>query len=255
MQNTYELYKKMGYWFLLLIPLVVAGFYQTYFSVFFDSRPSLLHIHFTLMALWIIILITQPFLIRYKKLSLHRVIGKASYVLVPLLLISCFFVMRFSYYRNLNDLNAQVSTGTLQLNGQSILQEAADFQRITVVYTLWLAIFYILAIINKRKSAIHARYMVGAALTMLGPTVDRILFFYGGQKAHLFGWVPIETVAFFLQILVLGSLLIIDYRNKRPQKVLWTCISIYLTGHLLYFIVENKAFWESFISFIMKPAP
>lgn len=55
------------------------------------------------MALWLIMLIAQPFLIKYKKLSWHRVLGKASYVLVPLILITAFLLIRNEYYRNLMD--------------------------------------------------------------------------------------------------------------------------------------------------------
>ena len=106
MQETSDLYKRaIAYWFLLLIPLIAWGFYHTYFSVFFQPHPSIIHLHFALMMMLATMFIVQPLLIRYKKLALHRMIGKISYVVVPLLLITGFFLIRFVYYRDLNGLN------------------------------------------------------------------------------------------------------------------------------------------------------
>jgi uncharacterized membrane protein len=102
MHKSYNVYYNLGYWFLLLIVLVFAGFYPSYFSTFFEPKSSILHIHFTLMTLWVAMLITQPFLIKYKKLAIHRMLGKISYVLVPLVLASAFFMIRYSYYNTQN---------------------------------------------------------------------------------------------------------------------------------------------------------
>jgi hypothetical protein len=91
MEKSYNIYHNLGYWFLFLILLVLAGFYSSYFLVFFQPTPSIIHIHFTLMTLWIVMLIVQPFLIKYKKVAIHRMLGKISYVLVPLVLDFWFF--------------------------------------------------------------------------------------------------------------------------------------------------------------------
>src|SRR5215813_8088804 len=107
MQKTYNIYNNLGYWFLfLLIALIPLGFYKSYFSVLLQPKPSIIHIHFTFMSLWIVTLITQPFLIKYKKFALHRVIGKISYVLVPCLLIAAWFMIRYSYYHFIENLRA-----------------------------------------------------------------------------------------------------------------------------------------------------
>jgi len=49
---------------------------------------SYIHFHAITMMLWVGMLITQAFLIRFKKRLLHRFIGKLSYGLVPVLIIS-----------------------------------------------------------------------------------------------------------------------------------------------------------------------
>src|SRR5688500_3805622 len=127
MQRSYNIYHNLGYWFLLLIVLVFAGFYTSYFTTLFDNHPPIIHIHFTLMMLWIAMLIAQPFLIKFKKFSIHRTLGKISYVLVPLVLASAFLMIRLSYYRFIDIAHAEVAKGLNQSTNAQILQKAADF--------------------------------------------------------------------------------------------------------------------------------
>lgn len=255
MQKTYDLYRKgIAYWFLLLIPLIGWGFYQSYFVTLFTPRASIIHVHFVFMMIWAAMLITQPLLIRYKKLAIHRTIGKASYVVMPLLLITGFFLIRFVYYRDLNSLNHQAAQDGAQPTSSQILQQVADNTRIILFYLFWLGFFYFRAVLNRRTTSRHARYMVAASLTMIGPTVDRILFFTFGIE-RFFRVIPQESFSFLLQDLILAGLLIYDHRKNKPTKTLWTCLLTYMVGQLLYFFVKGKPFWETFVSFIMQPAP
>ncbi|HET9746125.1 MAG TPA: hypothetical protein VFP97_10445 [Chitinophagaceae bacterium] len=252
MQKTYDLYKRgIAYWYLLLIPLIGWGFYQTYFASLFAPRPSVIHIHFALMMMWAAMLITQPLLIRYKKLVIHRTIGKISYVVMPLLLITGFLLARFVYYRELNSLNLEVREH--QLSSSVALQKAADSVRIILFYLFWLGFFYFNAVLSRRTTSVHARYMVAASLTMIGPTLERILFFSFGMDSF-FGRIPIEVLSYLLQDLILAGLLIYDYKNRKPTRTLWLCLLVYMVGQFLYFFVKGKSFWEAFVSFIMQPA-
>ena len=96
--------------------------------------------------------------------------------------------------------------------------------------------------------------MVAASLTMIGPTLERILFFSFGIE-YFFGVIPLETISFLIQDIILAGLLIYDYRNNKPTKTLSVCLVIYMVGQFLYFFVKGKPFWEAFVSFIMHPAP
>ena len=44
--NTYDVYRNLGYWFMLLLVLVCSGFYTTYLSV--SCNPKLLSFIFIL---------------------------------------------------------------------------------------------------------------------------------------------------------------------------------------------------------------
>jgi hypothetical protein len=245
-QRSYIFYPNAGYWFLLLIPLVVIGFYPSYFAVFFKPAASIIHIHFGLMAIWVAILVIQPFLFKYKKLKLHRKIGRFTYVLVPLLLISAFLMIRLSYYRFVN-----APQGVDPGNRQEVLKAAANFMAIAFIYFGLLFLFYTLAIINRRKAAVHARYMVATALTLLGPTVDRIVY-ASFQEIKLGGVIPFETVAFLVADAVLLFLLWKDYKAKRPTRALLTSLAIYVTAQLFYFLFKASDAWADVVSFLMQ---
>ena len=78
-------YRKLGYIFLIIIPLTIIGFYPSYFGLFPEFNKhidALVHLHFCLSALWIAILITQPLLIVNKKYEWHKRIGRISLIII-----------------------------------------------------------------------------------------------------------------------------------------------------------------------------
>ena len=84
-------YKNTGYFMMLIILLVILGFYKTYFSQLpdFNEKITLFHhLHAVIASLWILTLIAQPLLIRYKKYKIHKIIGKITYAIFPLLILS-----------------------------------------------------------------------------------------------------------------------------------------------------------------------
>jgi len=245
-------YHNLGYWFLLFIVLAAAGFYTTYFTRLAEPMPALIHLHFVLMALWLMMLIAQPFLIKYKKLSWHRLLGKASYLLVPLLLVTAFLLIRNEYYRNLSGLHQEVVNGTKHYTEREMLKIAAATP-IGLIYFIWFLVFYWLAIKNRRRSPKHARYMLATALTLTGPTVDRI----AGIHFHINSIAGISSyiISFLLIDLVLASLLYFDYRNKKETATLWICLLIYTIGQILYFLLPAFDSWSIFMKYIMWPMP
>ncbi len=245
-------YHNLGYWFLSFIVLAFAGFYTTYFIIIFEPTPVLIHAHFVLMALWILMLIAQPFLIKFKKLSWHRLLGKASYILVPLLLITAFLLIRHGYYRSIDELHQEVAKGLKHYNEAEVLERAAA-EPIALIYFLWFVVFYILAIKHRHKSSKHARYMLATALTLTGPTVDRILGIH--FKIESIAGISSYIVSFLMIDMVLSVLLYIDYQNKRETQTLWTCLIIYVVGQLLFYTFPTFDGWAAFMQLIMMPNP
>ncbi len=97
------LQRNVGFFFLVVLSFTLLGFFPSYFSRFpaFAGYDWAFHVHATIGLVWIGMLIAQAFLIRAKRFRTHRAVGKASYVVMPLLLVSFFLMARAQYHKNL----------------------------------------------------------------------------------------------------------------------------------------------------------
>jgi hypothetical protein len=251
MQKSYNIYNNLGYWFLLFILLIIAGFYKSYFAVIFQPHPTLIHLHFAAMIIWTAMLIVQPFLIRNKKLGWHRAIGKFSYFFFPAMILVNYLMFRYSYFRGLNDTLAESAKAAVPMTHDQVLQKAAFLSSIVAYYLFFLVLFYCLAIYNRKRSPIHARYMVATSLTLLGPTVDRIIYYWFGQETFP-GHIGIESFAFLMADTILAFLLWRDFQNKKPVKTLATALGLYVAGQILYFTFQNSREFGHLVAMIMR---
>ena len=205
-------YKYLGYFLLLLIPLIFAGFYKTYFQPFPNFKKDIdfyIHIHAAIAALWVAILIAQPFLIINEKKALHRKIGKLTYFIFPLLILS--FIPQIIKTYNAG---------------------AFAFLFFPIADGLLLILFYSLAIYYKKKTARHMRYMIASALVLLGPTFGRI-------GPHLLGWSELLTqnVQYGIIYTILISLIFYDMKNKRKYQPYLVATGAYVIHQIFYHIV------------------
>lgn len=151
-------YKNISYLFGAVLLLVFAAFFKTYFGLFpkFAGTAFVVHFHAISILLWFAMLISQPIFIRLKRVELHRFIGKASYVLVPLLIFSCVLMAQRHQLRDKN-------LGIFTVN----------------IFDLSLfLLFYGLAIWYRRIPAYHARFMILTVLPFLDPALGRLPQFY-----------------------------------------------------------------------------
>lgn len=249
--QTTRIYNNLGYWFLIFILLAFVGFYKTYFSVLLNPHPSVVHLHFACMALWMGLIIVQPLLIKYKKFSVHRTLGKLSYLVVPLVLITSAMMSKHSYFAYKSRLEVQVGEGLATYTEAEILHLSAFQMGLSVFYILWLAIFFGLAIYNRKDRIPHSRYILAAALTFMGPTVDRIFIFWF-ETFLLWNSLSIEYFSFGLINVTLIFFLFMDKGNPKGQKALGISLSIYLIGQLLYATVRETFLWEKMITTLVN---
>lgn len=245
------IYPNLGYWLMLFVFAAFAGFYVTYFSKLFDAFPSIVHIHFAFMSTWMVLAITQPLIIKYKKFALHKKLGKVSYLLLPLVLITSFLMMRHSYQNQLDLLIANIGAGLESMTFEEGLILLGSYQAIGFVYLIWLATFYSLAIYNKKNPRIHARYMIATVLTFIGPTLDRILYYLFDIPFILPG-IPAEYASFFLIDLLLSYLIIRDVRKGKNFTPFTYALGIYILFQVLYTLIPNTTPFSNFVNFLLN---
>ncbi|WP_435356717.1 hypothetical protein [Emticicia sp. SJ17W-69] len=211
-------YKNISYLFILILGVIFLGFFKTYFGLFpnFKGIPTLLHIHSFVILLWIVMLIVQPFLIRYKKYEWHRMVGKASYFLVPLLVFVVILVVRASQTKIMN---------------LAIFAFAwSDMTFFVLTYTL--AIFY------RKKVSYHARFMIMTVLPFINPAIGRL-----PQS-------PLPGPAIGLLIIV--SLLVYErFKAKIYKPYLFSLVG-FLAIYLFFNLMITNPLWEQFWGLFFK---
>lgn len=226
------MFPKSGYYFVGLLFLAVIGFWQSYFSQLFSDIDSYVHFHAITMLLWVSMLITQAFLIRYKKYSLHRLIGKFSYALVPLLIISLVLLAH---------------------NQIEIMEDGISSLRLYILFLQLslLALFiiaYVLAIINRKRPVHHARYMISTALTLIDPAVARIPV---DLPPLPFSY---QVLTFTLIDLIFIVLIIMERNQKQGREVFPIMLVVFLIFQILNLTWTDSSIWNSFsMWFAMLP--
>ena len=206
-------YKNLGYILILLIPLTFLAFFKTYFNQFPSFEENIttyIHLHAIIASIWILMLIIQPILIRKRKNDLHKKIGKISYVVFPLLILS--FVPQM--IRIINSDNPHV-----------LFFPLADSILLTLCYSL--------AIYHRKNVAKHMRYMIGTTIVFLGPTIGRI----GTMVLGLSESVTQNSQYGLIYIILLGLILLDRKNGKNSQPYLFM-----LAVWVIHQVVFNSLF-------------
>ena len=204
---------------LLAFPLAtVAGFWVPYFSqipTFEASITTAVHLHAVLLFTWVLLLAVQPLAIRNNAYALHRTLGKATYFLMPLIVLSAITMLVKEYHEH-------VAAG-MSRSGSLTAEYLSSVQ------LLLFAWFYALAIVRIKRRDVtgHMQYITCVALVLFQAAMARILG-YGfevGQRTS-------QTVCLITIDLCLAWLLLQHrktFQNGRPfalAALLYGCVEV-----------------------------
>ena len=189
------MFRTSGYCFLGLFALSLLAFWKTYVTHPTSFDPYT-HVHAVLMVGWFAILIAQPFLIRRERRATHRVLGRISFALVPLLVVSIILLT-----------HARVTAVPA-----ADLAAEANFFYLAFGMSVLLLVPWLLGIKHRHTVALHARYMIATSLAVLDPVLGRILAFY-------FPRLPSRDVYTLISYLVTAAILAVLIVREREQRV------------------------------------
>ncbi len=152
-----DVFRNTVFWFVALLVVLVAGFWESYFSTLFQGVHITHHFHGVTMLAWVLLLITQAALVRTGRLSLHRVVGRVSYVVAPLVVVSGVAVNLYFI-------------GRLE---EPLVPPALSAYWFGYFLAGLFAVLYTLAMIHRRNFHLHARYMIATGLVFLVPGLSR----------------------------------------------------------------------------------
>jgi hypothetical protein len=222
--------------FVVFLVLTVWAFWPSYFSRLFDQPTVLHHAHGIVLALWLMLLVVQAQLIRTHRRSLHRQLGKLSYVLAPavVLVTTAFVHQRMAPLTGVTELPAP-ALHLLALMLGSLLAFAA---------------FYGFAIAKRSDSQTHARWMVCTVLPMFTPVTDRLI---AVNAPSLIGLLPriegnpvLPVVGFAAADLILLALSWWDFRANRRLDVFPVALGVLLVYHFGTLTLHRVPAWNAF---------
>lgn len=217
-------FKYADYYFIGFIALVIIGFWPTYFSKFFDGTADFnhyFHFHAITALLWVLFLIVQPMLIRLKRFRIHRIIGKLSYILVPLLIIS---VLLLAHSRI--DPNTENLPWRLWIPFKDLIIFSFGFG---------------VAIRFRKKVPIHARGMIVAGMALIEPTFVRLIVNVIGIEQPLGYYLGIAPVYLILLILII--------KESKKEKYSWVfkwALGLFLFIHIIRIFKITLPLWDDF---------
>ncbi len=218
------LFQRVGYFFIILLLLAFIGFWPSYFSKLFTDINVYVHLHAITMLLWVSMLISQAFLIQYKQHRLHKFIGKFSYGLVPILIVSLILLA-----------HSQI---TIKEYGVSYTRLYILFLQLSLLAIFIIA--YSLAIYYRKSASHHARYMICTSLTLIDPAVARIPL-------------NISDLPFSYQVLTFGLIdiillifIVMERKQSKAREVFPMMLLVFLIFQYLNLTWTDSTTWDNF---------
>ncbi len=219
------MFRTSGYFFAGLFGAALVAFWPSYLSKL-PAGDVYVHLHAVLMTLWCGLLIAQPLLIRGGRRPLHRALGRASYALVPPIVVASLLLA-----------NSRLRA----LDEEAFAREGRFVYLPLAAIALFLA-SYVLAMVYRRRPALHARYMIATGLTLIDPVVARLLFFYFPPLSHDLHY---QAIGYGLTLLVL-ALLIWRERGERAGRAAFpVAFALFALVYGLWFTLGQTPLWQA----------
>jgi len=225
--------RRLYIWAALLIPIVVLiGFARTYYlKGLFGTPPlpsMLVQLHGIVMSSWVILFVTQVWLVAARRTKTHQRLGVLGAILAALVVI------------------VGIATAISAAKRESSPSGSSPLQFLVIPFgdMVVFAILVGTALYFRRKMYIHKRLMLLAGINLLTPAIARIplhfievggpLAFFGLTDLCLLGFVAFDTI-----------------RNRRLHPAfLWGTLLI-LVSQPLRLMLANTDVWMRFATWLV----
>lgn len=216
---------RSGPFFAVMLLIALISFWPSYLSQL-GAQSAYTHLHAFLALLWLILMIAQPMLIQRRRRDWHRALGRISYGLAPLIVVS---IVLLAHSR--------------------IVNIPADAWQIRI-YVLWLqvsliavfALCYTLGIVTRKDQAVHARFMICTAFTLIDPILIRLLFWIRPEVPFNYQW-----ITFAATDLVIVALIVAERNAKRARWVFPAMLVVFVLSQVpALFMWTAAPSWQAF---------
>jgi len=203
-----------------------VGFYNSYISKFprLGEFQNLIHIHFVAFSCWLFLIVIQPILIMKKKFKLHRQLGRFSYLLAPILVLTIILLSKEKFIREFSE-----SESSAAMTAFIAFVDISSFST-----------FYLIGMFKKSNVRWHVAFIIAATLIVLNPGLSRLL----NQITMGIGMLTAVLIPF----LVPGIVLIIEkikYKRAILKSPYFLIVIIWTIEILLFITIPQTEFWKN----------
>lgn len=225
---------RLSFWAMMTIGIsafIVLGFAQFGLRGMVDyaHAPLVMHLHGVAMLAWLALLVTQSVLAGRGGLALHRRLGWASAVLLPLIVVlaslTCIAAIRGAFFPP--------------------FFTAPYFLALVHIDVLIFAMIVGLAVMRRGQADWHKRLMIGSAILLMEPALGRVL-----PMPFIMPWG--EWLAMAIQ---LGVAALIVRHDRKQIGRLHPATSVVLIAivlaHVLVELLAITPWWITFTARVM----
>lgn len=158
-------YKNAPYYILVVIAVILAGFWTSYFAPF-TTVPWQFHAHGIAASIWVLMVLAQSMTIHKGQLPIHRAVGKSSLILFPFLIGGLAAIIDV--------------TGKGFVEGGDAVRTmfgGAFLAGLVVAIAAYVVLYY-RALKYRRKVWLHSGYMLGTPLILWESPFSRVMIDY-----------------------------------------------------------------------------
>lgn len=155
-------YRRAHYFVGFVLLVILSGFWASYFAPI-GSVPLAFHVHAFTATTWLLLLIVQHMSIHRRANAFHKQMGKASFVLFPLLMLGFAMIVNVSAQR------------FAAAESADILHNGPAFGIGMVIAMAAYVTLYYQALRNRRNVKLHAGYMLATPLILFESPFSRVV--------------------------------------------------------------------------------
>jgi hypothetical protein len=156
-------YRHGHYYVGFTLLVILTGFWASYFAPLRTPMPLAFHVHAVTASTWLLLLIAQSVAIHRRQNALHKVMGKASFALFPLLILGFTMIINLAAARYA----AKESEFIAYIGGAFGIGMA-------VAIAAYLTLFY-QALKHRRNARLHAGYMLATPMILFESPFSRAM--------------------------------------------------------------------------------
>lgn len=226
------MYRASPIFFAALLLAAIPAFWPSYLYPKKYEADWHVHLHGIAMFLWMLMLVVQSTLATRGGIGAHRALGKTSFVLVPVIVAS---TLLLAHYRMRSGLN----------------RELVYFFYVQVALLVQFGVAYFFAILNRRMSPIHMRFMACTALALVDPIFGRLLYNHLGIQPPM-----MQLITYGLVDLILVALILHDRMQRHYSRAYEGMLALFVATQVPTFLVLGTKEWLAFTkAFAKLPLP